>query len=134
MVHKYLSVLLLCSVPLIGMEREWNEDIANHFRNELKHVDEMEKENDAILERYEKRTGEDQSSERAILAAEAGRLREELFKELQERAKEEQPAPSQVSPCLDTFEDYLKQPDTTLASNAVRDCIRKYVELCRSNK
>jgi hypothetical protein len=136
MVHKYLSVLLLCSVPLIGMERgSIIEDIANDLRNDLKHFDEIAKEHDARIEEIERRTGLDLSGERSTLANEAGRIREEYFRriELQEKLKEEQPAPSQVSPCLDIIELYLKQPDNVLPSTEFRDCIRKYVELIRGN-
>lgn len=150
MVHKYLSVLLLCSVPLIGMERKWSANRATDLRNNLKQVDEAI----ARIEEFEKGTGQDLSKQRSTIEDEAARIRveyyvrtgdfietsedtsyvREQFRPTIVKAKEEQPAPSQVSPCLDTFEDYLKQPDTTLASNAVRDCIRKYVEFCRSNK
>jgi hypothetical protein len=132
------------------MDRKLNEEIATGFRNNLKQVDEMAKEHDARMEEIEKKTGQDLSSKKVV---ETGIAREVFFRGLEnridaiehpyikeqfksaiEKVKEEQQAPSQVSPCLDTLEYYLKQPDTTLASNAVRDCIRKYVEFCRSNK
>jgi len=159
MVHKYLSVLLLCSVPLIGMERKLDEDIANDLRIELKWMDE----DMALIEEFEERTGQDLPRSRATLADEGERAREEYFRrsedfietsedtpymkkqyksalkrvkegqpapvELQEKAKEEQQAPSQVSPRLYAIERCSRQSD-----NNIRECLRKLVELCRSNK
>jgi hypothetical protein len=146
MVHKYLSVLLLlCSVPLIGMERESIiEAIHNDLRNFVKDVDESI----AQIEEIEKRTGQDLSSKRSILEEEAGILREryyrrtgdfiapreeapykkEQYKSALEKAKEEQPAPSQVSPYLDAIEHCSRQSD-----NHIRECLRKYVGLFRGN-
>jgi hypothetical protein len=127
MIRKCLPMLLLCSVPLIAMERELNPNDQERKEAIKIEMEEFKKDlKDSVC------SGDFISSERVIKHIQNGKELALLSSIYIAGPTEFDPstelAPSQVSPCLDTLEQCLKQPD-----NILRDCIRKYVELCRGN-
>jgi hypothetical protein len=129
MVHKYLSVLLLCSVPLIGMEyppehywKDWTsktEEEQNFLRLYLEDKDKFYEEKskiDAGLNSWIEMCGRYDDSKR------------EMTSNIETMYKEKKLAPSQVSPCLDEIETYPKKTDSFLG-----EYVRKFMGLFRSN-